>query len=270
MHGEALTYLAGGSLQIPSQAIQSPMYPAPPLEAQSLTAAEVQFTPGYHHHHHHNHFSPPTETTKASSMIPHVTLWLRLSDKGEKIYKVFHKRSSVVLNNNKQSKIREIISICWTFLLKLTIVQNIRSQDMFCCNLATQWLIRILYSDRRMAWRPVMLISKLIGQKIAFTMLTPIRANREQRINDLNRILYNLLQISLFQDLTHVRKIDELETNYIWQYYYMTGDSLLFKWIFNISPPRPRWRRETLWVPMTCRGIPRSGRPMERPRIQMM
>ena len=45
MHGEALTYLAGGSLQIPSQAIQSPMYPAPPLEAQSLTAAEVQLTP---------------------------------------------------------------------------------------------------------------------------------------------------------------------------------------------------------------------------------
>ena len=93
--------------------------------------------------------------------------------------------------------------MCWTFLLKLTTVQNIRSQDMFCCNLATQWLIRILYSDRRMAW-PVMLISKLIGQKIALTMLTPIRANREQRVNDLNRILYNWLQISLSQDLTQI------------------------------------------------------------------
>merc|ERR1712213_181922 len=59
-----------GGLQIPSRAIQSPMYPAPPLEAQSLTAAEAEMAKrnsvGSHDMPRQNAFRPAYGTAQDS------------------------------------------------------------------------------------------------------------------------------------------------------------------------------------------------------------
>merc|ERR1711963_761564 len=59
-----------GGLQIPSRTIQSPMYPAPPLEAQSLTAAEAEMAKrnsvGSHDMPRQNAFRPAYGTAQDS------------------------------------------------------------------------------------------------------------------------------------------------------------------------------------------------------------